>query len=345
MIWSLLQAIYDTSVPIPSEPEILEPALDDVEYFHVAPQVYQLLKQQERLGGLPAAYRDRLKLKYDETVRTNLYIHYENERILQAFEDSGIAVIPLKGVRFAMKYFGHIGARGTSDIDLLLHESDMKRAEACIRQFGFTCEEKPIRAHFHRSFSKPLAGTNHSLTVELHWGLLMEGTSSFSIAPFWREAEPLKPYKQVMELSEYHQFYMICLHGWKHALDSPKYLIDIVQLLEVSGDRISFDRLLQDASIHRTYKRIASTLSVVYKQFPYLEARKPLKLANRRGNWWYYDAGRGKKKNALLRYARFLQYQWLDFDSPIHSLAASIHYMESLVLFRKGVRTNDQTEV
>ncbi|WP_028610132.1 nucleotidyltransferase domain-containing protein [Paenibacillus harenae] len=345
MIWKLLQAIYDTSVPIPSEPEILEPALDDIAYFRVAPQVYQLLKQQERLDSLPAAYRNRLKNKYDETVRSNLYIHYENERILQAFEASEIPVIPLKGVRFAMKYFGHIGARGTSDIDLLLKKSDMKRAEACIRQLGFTNEEKTIRAHFHRSFSKPLAGTPHSLTVELHWGLLMEGTSRYSIAPFWHEAVPLKPYKQVMELSEYHLFYMICLHGWKHGLNSPKYLIDIVQLLEVSGDRISFDRLLQDASIHRTYKRIASTLSIVYRQFPYLEARKPLKLSKRRGNWWDYDTVRGKKKNTITRYTRFLQYQWLDFDSPSHGLAASVHYLESLVLFRKGVKTNDQTYV
>lgn len=341
MIWKLLQAIYDTSVPIPSEPEHLEQVLNDITYFHIAPQVYQLLKQQEKLGCLPSAFRDRLKLKYDETVRTNLYIQYENERILRAFEASGIPVIPLKGVYFAKKYFGHIGARATSDIDLLLEESDMKRAEACIRELGFTCEEQQIRAHFHRSYSKPITGTLHSLAIELHWGLLMRGTSRLDIAPFWQEAVPLKPYKQVMELSDYHQFYMICLHGWKHGLNSPKYLLDIVQLLEVSGDRICFDRLLREASIHRTNKRIASTLSIVYRQFPYLEESKPLHLPKRRGNWWYYDAIRGNKKNAFQRYSRFLQYQWLDFDLPSHSLAASIHYLESLVMFRKGVRTSD----
>lgn len=341
MIWKLLRAIYDTSVLFPSEPELLEQALDDITYFHIAPQVYQLLKQQERIGSLPSAFQDRLKLKYDETVRTNLYIHYENERILRAFEASGIPVIPLKGVRFAMKYFGHLGARGTSDIDLLLQESDMKRAEACVRELGFTCEEQTIRAHFHRSYSKPITGSPHPLAVELHWGLLMKGTSRLNIAPFWQESVPLKPFKQLMELSEYHQFYMICLHGWKHGLNSPKYLLDIVQLLEVSADKISFDRLLQDASIHRTYNRIVSTLSIVYRQFPHLEERKPLKLRKRRGDWWYDDAFRGKKKNAVERYSRFLQYQWLDFDSPNHSLAASIHYLESLILLRKGVRTND----
>lgn len=341
MIWTLLQAIYDTSVPIPSEPEHLELALNDIITFHIAPQVYQLLKQQERLGSLPSSFHDRLKLKYEETARTNLYIQYENARILRALEESGIPVIPLKGVLFAKKYFGHIGARVTSDIDLLLQESDMKRAEACIRELGFTCEEKQIRAHFHRSYSKPIAGSQHSLAVELHWGLLMRGTSRLDIAPFWLEAVPLKSYKLVMELSDYHQFYMICLHGWKHGLNSPKYLLDIVQLLEASGDRVCYDRLLREASIHRTYKRIASTLSIVYRQFPYLEARKPLPLPERRGNWWYYDPMRGSKKNAFQRYSRFLQYQWLDFDVPSHSLAAAIHYLESLIMFRKGVRTND----
>ncbi|MCL6458744.1 MAG: nucleotidyltransferase family protein, partial [Gorillibacterium sp.] len=321
MIWRLLHAIY-TDTPLPVDPELLHSALADIEYFQVEPQLYHLLNQQNKLGHLPLSFQNQLKLKYDQTIMLNVYIQYENERIFKAFEASGIAVIPIKGVRFASKYFGHIGARGTTDIDLLIQPTELGQAEECIRLLGFTCAERSIPSHFHRSFSKPLAGSPHPLSVELHWGLLMEGTSSFSMEELWRDATPLHPYRQVMELSDYHTFYMICLHGWKHSLDSIKYLIDIIQLIQVCGNQINYDKLLLDAVSHRTYKRLSSTLSIVYRQFPFLENRKPLQLSKRRGHWWNYEAIRGKQKRSLIRYLRFLQYQFFEFDLPSHTLAA-----------------------
>jgi hypothetical protein len=331
MIWKLLHAIYDTNAPLPIDSETLGTALDDIEYFHVAPQFYQLLKRQGKLDTMPILFQERLKVKYDETVLLNVYIRYENEQIIKALEASGIPVIPIKGTHFAAKYFGHIGARSTSDIDLLLQPPDLSRAVDCIRALGFTYQERKIRSHFHVSFSKPSPGLRHSLTVELQWGLLMEGTSKFNVEELWRDAVPLKPYNHVMELSEYHTFYMICLHGWKHGLNSLKYLIDIVQLIQVSGDQIDYDRLFRDAGSHQTYRRLSSTLSVIYRQFPYLENQKPLVLPKRRGDWWDYDALRGKQQQSLKRYVRFLQYQCFDFDSPRHSFTALIHYVESLL--------------
>ncbi|CAM3870210.1 nucleotidyltransferase family protein [Cytobacillus oceanisediminis] len=37
-------------------------------------------------------------------------------------------VSPLKGVTFAQKYFGYIGTRGTSDIDLLIRPYQLEKA-------------------------------------------------------------------------------------------------------------------------------------------------------------------------------------------------------------------------
>jgi len=340
MIWKLLQAIYDSRIPFPAEPRLFDAALDDIEHFHIAPQLYQLLKQQGKLASTPLSFQNRLKTKFDETLALNVYIQYENERIFKAFDAAGITVIPMKGVTFATKYFGHLGARGTSDIDLLVQPTDLGRAEACIRSLGFACEARHIRAHFHRGFSKPLTGSLPPLTVELHWGLLMDGTSNFSVETLWQDAVPLAPYSKVMELSDYHTFYMICLHGWKHALNSLKYLIDIVQLLHVCSDRIDYDRLLRDAASHQTYKRISSTLSIIYRQFPFLERLKPLPLPHRRGEWWSYDAIRRKQKRSFMQYVRFLQYQWFEFDVSRHRFAAFIHYFEPLLMNRRGVKND-----
>ncbi|MBC8080491.1 MAG: nucleotidyltransferase family protein [Gorillibacterium sp.] len=340
MIWNLLHAIYDPGSPMPTEPNTLQTIQEDIEYFHIEPQLYHLLKQQNKLEDIPLAFRNQLKVKYDETMLLNLYIQYENEKIFKAFDDSSITVIPLKGVHLATKYFGHIGARGTSDIDLLVKAAELAQAEECIRSLGFTWEEENIRSHFHHSFSKPIVGSTHPLTVELHWGLLMEGTSRFNVEELWREALPMKPYSHVMELSDYHTFYMICLHGWKHGFDSVKYFIDIIQLITVCRDRIDYDRLFRDSVAHQTYKRISSTLSIVYRQFPYLESHKPLILSKRTGHWWNYAAIRGKQKRSLTRYLRFLQYHFLEYDLPSHSFVASILYLEPILMQRREVKTN-----
>ncbi|WP_274650951.1 nucleotidyltransferase family protein [Paenibacillus humicola] len=343
MVWKLLHALYNEKAPFPVDSETLDASLDDIGYFRLEPQVYRLLSTQNKLERLPDAHRERLKTKFDESVMLNVYIQFETERLFHAFESRGIDVIPLKGVRFAAKYFGHIGARSTSDIDLLIRPGDADRAADCVRALGFACEEPYIRGHFHAGFSKPLPGRRQPLTVELQWDLLMDGTSNFKPEPMWRDALPLKPYKHVLELSEYHTFYMICLHGWKHGLDSLKYLIDIVQLIRVIGERIDYGELFEDAKAHRTYRRLASTLSVVYRQFPFLEERKPLDLPKRGGTWWCYESIRGKRTASWMRYVRFVRYQWFDFDSPVHGFTASIQYLESLLKKPKGGEYHGQT--
>ncbi len=42
----------------------------------------------------------------------------------------------------------------------------------------------------------------------------------------WNDSSTIEGYQHVRELSDLHTFYMICLHGWRHNLDSLKYFID-----------------------------------------------------------------------------------------------------------------------
>jgi len=335
MIWKLFQAIYNDA-PLPTSAEELEIILEDAEFFHIEPQLYQLLADRRLLGHLPEAAQRRLKAQFSETCALNLFIQHENDRLMRQFDNAGIAVIPLKGVRFAIRYFGHLGARATTDIDLLVQPEDLPRAEEIIRRLGFTTEEREIRSHYHRSYSRPLNHSPHPLTVELHWGLLMEGTSRFNTEELWQEAHVLAPYRHVLELSDYHNFYMICLHGWKHGMDSLKYLLDIVQMVEVHEGRIDYERLHRDGITHLTYKRLCSVLSIVKRQFPYLDNLQPNKFPLNRGTWWNYQAIRYTQKRSLSRYLRFLQYLFLEYDRPGHSLTASRHYWEPMVTHERG---------
>jgi hypothetical protein len=86
----------------------------------ISPQVYFLLKEHGKLDETPDFFHNQLKENYKKVFFQNLFIKSQLELLLQDFENKGIDVIPLKGVYFAEKYFGNIGARRTSDIDLLI---------------------------------------------------------------------------------------------------------------------------------------------------------------------------------------------------------------------------------
>ncbi|WKB35513.1 nucleotidyltransferase family protein [Terrilactibacillus sp. S3-3] len=146
---------------------------------------------------------------------------------MDRFEALGIEVIPLKGVFFAEKYFGHIGARATTDIDLLVKPEQIEEAVKCVKEMGFTDEEKYPSFHYHYVFCKKIFGLSKNIKVEIHQHVLRSKTSELNINSFWEKAIPLKNYKFVKELSNFHTFYYICLHGWKHKLNSIKYFIDI----------------------------------------------------------------------------------------------------------------------
>ncbi|MGO4276912.1 nucleotidyltransferase family protein, partial [Paenibacillus sp. TAF58] len=137
-------------------------------------------------------------------------------------------------------------------------------AIACVKLLGYTVEQERTPSHFHWSFSKLLPYSSIPLTVELHWDLLIEKTSNLKISEFWEQAAPLASFQFVKELSEYHTFYMICLHGWSHYMDSPKYFIDIIQMIHKRHEHINYSLLLKDAASHQTLRRMIRTLVHVY---------------------------------------------------------------------------------
>jgi hypothetical protein len=197
MIISLIQALYDPRIPLPHDWDYYEKVLEDIEFFAVSSQIYYLLKQQDQLAQTPPFFQAQLKQNYDETLFLNIFIKNQTEQIFREFEEKAIPAIPLKGVSFAEIYFGHIGARGTSDIDLLIKKADIEKAIECVKALGYTKEQERSPSNFHWGFSKPLPHSPIPLTVELHWDVLNEKTSDLHIAEFWNQAMPLQSYRNI----------------------------------------------------------------------------------------------------------------------------------------------------
>ncbi len=312
-----LRALYDPlapSLPSPNAVDYYERILSDIVYFGVAPQVYALLKDQGRLETLPYNMRVELECLYKETAGLNLFIDHELNLILEQFGNNGIEAVPLKGVPFAQRYFGHAGARPTSDIDVLVRHNDLNRAVKCLKQLGFVMEAESIPGHFHWCFHKALPYSAIPLVVELHWNILKENTSDLDIERFWHNVQPSKLRSTRKELSELDTLYLMLLHGWKHNLNSMKYIIDIVQLIHRYDGRVEFEKLYDISRKDRTWRRVAWTLRVAYACFPHLHRIQSLPKAAEGPLCWDFRSIRSTHTTRLQQYVNVAYSQYFLYD-------------------------------
>ncbi|WP_226677955.1 nucleotidyltransferase family protein [Mesobacillus jeotgali] len=315
----LLKFLFDQDFMLSWSEAEYNRIMNDIKYFRISPQVYMLLMKNKKLDYAPDYFQVFLRERYMRTLYINMLIKNELEAIFSSFESNKINMIPLKGVVFAEEAFGHLGARPTSDIDILVKKEDISIAIKLVKELGFEIEEKPNPNHFHLSFSKNVPCLDFPLTIEIHWDILKESTSDLDIQKFWKEAIPYLQYNHINQLSDYHTFYMICLHGWRHNMDSLKYFIDIIQLIYLYQDKLDYQRLFKEAVSHKTLKRIRRTLSIVYHQCPHLAKLKPLPQKHAL-LFWDYKVFRDKQHKSLTKYIDFVDYQLFSYDSLSHCL-------------------------
>ncbi|WP_084375016.1 nucleotidyltransferase family protein [Neobacillus soli] len=317
----LVKALYDPQSAMPIDKMFYDDALMDIELDGISSQVYFLLKQQGRLDQTPSFFQARLKETYEKGLYQNLFIKNQTDLILKEFEDEKLDVIALKGVYFAEKYFGHIGARTTSDIDLLIRVEDLEKAIDSVKSLGFLMESGVIPGYFHCSLSKKLPHSPIPLVVELHWSLINERTARFNVEDIWKQSTPVGECLHIKELSLHHTLYMILLHGWRHNLDSLKYFLDIIQVINKLDEEDNYETLLKLAKSHQTFKRIKRTLSITYQNFPQLNDVKKLPNDISTFSWEY------RTSKDLKQFIAFLDFQFFSFDRANHSFIRVIRWI------------------
>lgn len=312
MVIPLLQSLYDPKTPLSIKNSQYEDILKDIEIFSLFSQVYHLISERN-IGLLPESFVEKLKQKYARGSHQNLFMRHKEQETINKFEAEGLEAIPLKGIHFAERYFGHFAARVSSDIDLLVPKARLDQAIVCVQELGY--EFEIIKDHHARLHNKD------GLMVELHWTLDKMHWSDLHVEPFWNKAEPLGDYRHIKRLSDLHTFYFICLHGARHQLDSVRYLIDIVQMIHRLGHRLDYKELMEQAAYDKTYKRIQAVLSIVYQQFPHLYEYNPLPFEVIDMHWNYAairDAKLGIRKKEYFIYKFFFKH--LIFDTLKHQM-------------------------
>ena len=309
---SLLHSIYVQGTSVPRDEDYYDRILPVLKANMICPQVYCLMRERDLLPLAPGKFQEALKQEFGKTVVINLLLRQILEGVLKRLDSEGIPVIPLKGIRFNERIFGHFAARPNSDIDLLIRPEDLKRAIGMLNSLGFVMAKQ---VHNHVVMLKPTGEGREPLAVELHWSLEKPNWAELDHERFWSRSVPLAGFQHARELSTGHLFYYICLHGIRHRMDAFKYLLDIVHMIAQFPDELDYGALLEEASRDKTKRRIMAALSIVYGQFPFLHGIKPLPFEPLKTGWTYSAMRKkqqGIRDREYYRYVSFFKFSIFD---------------------------------
>ena len=135
----------------------------------------------------------------------------ERDVLFAALPAAGIEILPVKGCWLKEQY-PDIDYRQMSDLDMLIHPEDRKKAEAVMAQLGYTKEEDA--AENHDAYIKP-----PYMGVELHHSLLPEDDSRLSYYDdVWEKAVSEEGFPGVFRLKPEDEYIFYYLHLFKHVL-------------------------------------------------------------------------------------------------------------------------------
>jgi hypothetical protein len=155
-------------------------------------------------------------------------------RVLQCFAEAGLETLLTKGPALSVRCYGDPGMRQYSDLDLVIRETDIRRATQAMLDMGYqprvpltAIDAKKIPGEY--AFQK--IGTH--LLVEFH----TERTFRYHPRPlhiqklFERRASVTIDGREVPALSLEDELVLICVHGAKHFWERLMWIADVAALI------------------------------------------------------------------------------------------------------------------
>ncbi|MGE5250801.1 MAG: nucleotidyltransferase family protein, partial [Bacteroidota bacterium] len=103
----------------------------------VGPLLYWALSETGRIACLPKSARDALRAMYLSTRMHNERILGELETLVRRFAETGIPLVALKGICFALTIYPDRGLRPMADLDLLVPASQFSAAVRIAQRLGY----------------------------------------------------------------------------------------------------------------------------------------------------------------------------------------------------------------
>ena len=221
-----------------------------VEHHSVGPIVYRRLSTFPH--AVPSSVLEQLRTDYERNAQKSLRLTHELVRILACLESHRIPAIPYKGPVLAKTVYGDVAFRRFSDLDILIHATDVPAAKAAVRELGYTptlhLNEVEQAAHIASGNEVPFDGPLGRNLLEIQWRVLPRFYAvEFSIERFFQRTVRVDlGGSSVRTLAPEDLLLVLCVHTAKHVWSRLLWLCDIAETMR--------SQLIDYGSAYRTAK-------------------------------------------------------------------------------------------
>lgn len=218
----------------------------------VYPIVYYNLRKIEGIE-IHAKVLNTLEQRCQKNLMKSMKLTAELIRISRLLDENGIRTFSLKGPILAMSIYGEMALRNTRDLDLLIAEHEVEKAERLLLEIGYKSIElddeealtpkrkrNSIRTKHHFAYQNT-AG----IIVEVHWRYSYQ----FSEAQFdklWKNRrEQIVSGHKIAVLAPEDEFIFLVIHGARHGWTRLRWLCDIAEIIK--QDRLQWDETIKIA--------------------------------------------------------------------------------------------------
>jgi hypothetical protein len=226
--------------------------------FLLFAQIHELIpfaygSLSKRSALIPKDTLTFLKTRYYCIVTYTQYLWDDFCRIIDAFKAEGISIVPIKGMALLKDIYIHLPVRTMVDIDLLVKEAQIAKAECIFENLGYRKKLYGLSEGYwrkqqtHFSFYKEALG-EASAVVDLHWGLDFPQKGRKLLPLLWERVKLKKiEDRQINLLSREDLFLSLVLH--QRRFGKPlclKYALDAALLLKYPPG-LDWDYILQES--------------------------------------------------------------------------------------------------
>jgi hypothetical protein len=201
----------------------------------VMPLLYRSL-QQICPDSVPESIFLPLRARYEaQAARARLYAE-ELVRILSLFEEQGIPAVPYKGPTLAQRLYGDLSLREFGDLDIMLVERDIPRAQDLIRCHGYKfayLKNADKLADYVRTNRELEFCSSDGKMLELHWRFAMRRACVKHDPERFLQRFEMIPLADAQVPSLPLEVYLLILsmHATKHMWKQLKLICDIAEIL------------------------------------------------------------------------------------------------------------------
>lgn len=240
----------------------------DAGTYRLLPLVYHNLRALDVRDSLMSKLKGIYRMEWTK----NQILFRTGAEVLKSFHAAGIETLILKGAPLAVLYYEDVALRPMNDFDVLVPAAKRRQAIDLLLANGWQPEKHTLESTSD-AYLNLRRGTgfinSHGKQLDLHWHIFSKVRKPDADLVFWQNALPVKFLDvSTRTICPTDQLLHACVHGaaW-NPVPSVRWISDSIIILRKAGAQMDWNRLVEQAKIHRLVVPLRSALTYLDSTF------------------------------------------------------------------------------